>query len=445
MKGISLEMKVGLFAGAALLIIAYLTLRVSDRGIFKGGDYAVVVMIDSAEGLTKKTPVEVAGIQVGYIENLELHEGRRAKARLRINQAVRLGRDARAQVRTKGFLGETYVDLLPGSLETGMIEEGGEITATNPYVDLGQIASDMKEVTGSLKRILAADETEAGGRTLKNMETFTEKLSELTVQNQEGINEIVASLKNFSSDLSEVMSERKESLKETMERLNLIVRKVDEGRGTLGRLINDEETAENINEAARGVSETLGGINRFQFEVGYHVEYLGASEDFKNYVGVVLKPRPDKYFLLEFVVDPNPSPVETITETEVTTGGTTTTVTTDKNVIEKDRFLISAQLAKTFNNLTLRGGVIESRGGVGVDYNVGPFGIQFSAFDFRTDDGQMPHLKVLGSVNVTKNFFLVSGVDDFISKQQDPDWFFGAGLRFVDNDMKSLLGAASLR
>ena len=163
MKSISLEMKVGLFAGAALLIIAYLTLRVSDRGIFRGGDYSVMVMIDSAEGLTKKTPVEVAGIQVGYIEDLELHEGRRAKAKLRINRAVRLGRDARAQVRTKGFLGETYVDLLPGNPETGVIEEGGEITATNPYVDLGQIASDMKEVTGSLKRAFAADETEPGG------------------------------------------------------------------------------------------------------------------------------------------------------------------------------------------------------------------------------------------------------------------------------------------
>ena len=445
MKSISLEMKVGLFAGAALLIIAYLTLRVSDRGIFRGGDYSVMVMIDSAEGLTKKTPVEVAGIQVGYIEDLELHEGRRAKAKLRINRAVRLGRDARAQVRTKGFLGETYVDLLPGNPETGVIEEGGEITATNPYVDLGQIASDMKEVTGSLKRAFAADETEPGGRIGKNMGDFTERLAQLTIQNQESINQIVANLRNFTSDLNEVMSERKESLKETMERIERITRKVDEGRGTLGRLINDEETAENINEAAAAVSETLGGINRFQFEVGYHTEYLGVSKDFKNYVGIKLKPRPDKYFLLEFVVDPNPSPVETVTETTVTTGGTTTTVVTDKNVIEKDRFLISAQLAKTFHNFTLRGGVIESRGGVGVDYNIGPFGVQFSAFDFRTDNNQRPHLKVLGSVNLTKNLFVVSGVDDFISKQQDPDWFIGAGLKLVDNDIKSLLNAASLR
>ncbi len=445
MRSLSPEFKVGLFAVAAIALIVYATLRVSDRGFFKKGDYEVTVLIDSAEGLTPKTPVEVAGIQVGYISELELVDGRRAKATLRLDRAVRLSQDARAQVRTKGFLGETYVDLIPGDPATGLIPDGGSIAATNPYVDLGQIAADVREITGSLKNILADEEKGPVSRILKNMETFTEKLSQMTVQNQDNVNQIVANLRRFSEDISEVMSERKETLKETMDRLGRITRKVDEGRGTLGRLINDEETAENINEAARGVSEALGGISRFQFEVGYHLEYLGESKDFKNYLGVALKPRPDKYFLLEFVVDPNPSPLETVTTTTVTTGGATTTVTTDENVVEKDRFLISAQLAKQFHNLTLRGGIIESRGGVGMDYNVGPMGVQFSAWDFRTDNGQRPHLKVLGSLNVTKNFFLVSGVDDIISRQQNPDWFFGAGLRLVDNDIKSLLGAASLR
>jgi phospholipid/cholesterol/gamma-HCH transport system substrate-binding protein len=438
------ELKVGIFAAAALVVIAWATVRVSDKGLFGGGSYRVTVVLDSAEGLTLKTPVEVAGIQVGHVEKLDLEDGRRARADLRIDKRVVLGQDAVAQVRTKGFLGETYIELKPGDPSAGTIEGGGRITATNPYVDLGQIASDVKEITESLKKMVA-DEQGPVNRVLKNMETFTKKLSEITVQNHESVNQIVANLRNFSSDLQEVMADRKESLKDTMARLNSITRKVDEGRGTIGRLVNDGELADNINEAARGVSETIGGVNRFQFEVGYHVEYLGETKDFKNYVGLALKPRPDKYFLLEFVVDPNPSPVQKVTTTNVTAGGSTTTVVTDENVVDKDKFLFSAQLAKEFRNFTLRGGLIESRGGVGVDYNYGPFGVQFSAFDFRTDNGQRPHLKVLGSVNVTKNIFLVSGVDDFISKQQDPDWFLGAGLKFVDNDLRSLLGAASLR
>jgi hypothetical protein len=88
--------------------------------------------------------------------------------------------------------------------------------------------------------------------------------------------------------------------------------------------------------------------------------------------------------------------------------------------------------------------MIENRGGVGLDYHRGPLGVEFSAYDFRTDSAQRPHLKVLGSVNVTKNLYVLSGVDNFISKQQSPDWFVGGGIRLIDNDIKSLLGAASL-
>jgi len=438
------ELRVGLFAAAALAIIVYATMRVSDRGLFGHGTYDVDVVIESAEGLTAKTPVEVAGIQVGYIARLNLFDGRRAKATLKIDRAVKLGSNAVAQVRTKGFLGETYIDLKPGDMELGTIPDGGRIAATNPYVDLGQIASDVKDITNSIKKMVGDDQAPVN-RVLKNMETFTKKLSEMTVQNQESVNAIVSNLRKFSGDLSEVMSERKESLKDTMERLNSITKKVDEGRGTIGRLINDESVVNHIDSAASGVSEALGGINRFQVDVGYHVEYLGQSQDFKNYLGVALRPRPDKAFMLDFVVDPNPSPVEKVTTTMVTTGGTATSVTTDENVVQKDKFLISAQLAKSFNNLTLRGGIIESRGGVGVDYNYGPFAVQFSAFDFRTDNNQRPHLKVLGSMNVTKNFYLVSGIDDFLHKQQNHDWFVGAGVKFVDNDIKSLLGAAALK
>src|SRR5262245_48299148 len=158
MKGASAELKVGVFAIAALVLIVWATVRVSDKGIFGGGGtYKVSVVLDSAEGLSLKTPVEVAGIQVGYIEKLDLHEGRTAKADLKIDDRVKLGNNAVAQVRTKGFLGETYIDLKPGDLATGQIEKGGEITATNPYVDLGQIASDMKEITTSLKEMLAKE------------------------------------------------------------------------------------------------------------------------------------------------------------------------------------------------------------------------------------------------------------------------------------------------
>jgi hypothetical protein len=41
---------------------------------------------------------------------------------------------------------------------------------------------------------------------------------------------------------------------------------------------------------------------------------------------------------------------------------------------------------------------------------------------------------------MTKNFYLIGGLDDFISIQQDTDWFMGAGIEITDDDVKSVLG-----
>jgi hypothetical protein len=46
---------------------------------------------------------------------------------------------------------------------------------------------------------------------------------------------------------------------------------------------------------------------------------------------------------------------------------------------------------------------------------------------------------MLGMVNLTKNFYVVGGADDFISRH-DKSWFMGGGFRLVEDDVKSLLG-----
>ena len=170
------------------------------------------------------------------------------------------------------------------------------------------------------------------------------------------------------------------------------------------------------------------------------------SQDFKNYVHVALRPSPDKAFLLDFVADPNPNPSHTVRTTDVTVGNNTTQVITDTGTIERNKLRISAQLAKKFYDFTVRGGLIESTGGVGLDYDKGPLGVHFSAFDFQSRYGQRPHLKLMGDVAVTKNFYLLGGLDDIIASQNANDFFVGAGFRLIDEDIKTLgrMGGASV-
>ena len=66
------EAKVGFFILAALAGIFFLSLVTSDFGFKWRGYYDLFIQMDSANGITHKTPVQLSGIVVGYVESIDL-------------------------------------------------------------------------------------------------------------------------------------------------------------------------------------------------------------------------------------------------------------------------------------------------------------------------------------------------------------------------------------
>lgn len=443
-------MKVGAFALALVAVLVWATLRVSDKTRVHGGGYTITAAFDNTTGLKLKAPVELAGVPVGVIKEIELQGSRQALVTIAISKDVRLPTDSRAILRTRGFLGETYVELVPGNPDLPRIAEGGEITDTLRTGDINSLVSqfnaiavDIKQITSSLRTTIGEGEASPVNQIVQNLEEFTKAIRDITLRNEGNVDKITTNLAAMTEQLRVIVANGQANIQESMDRIASITRKIDEGKGTVGRLVNDEETVDKLNEAVDGLNETLGGVKRLEAEVGYHAEYLAHTGDFKNYVSLALKPAPDKAFMIDLVADPNPNPTHKLTTTNVTVGGATTTVQTDSATVDRNKMRFSAQLAKKFYDFTLRGGIIESTGGVGLDYERGPLGVQFSAFDFMTRYGQRPHLKAMGVVNVTKNFYLVGGVDDFISNQSERSGFAGAGFRLVDDDIKSFIAGGA--
>jgi len=451
----SAELKVGIFAAVVLLILAYATVKVSETTLFSTGGYDLTIALDNVTGLKKKAPVELAGVPVGVIKKIELIDSNLARVTIQVEKNVKLPMDSKAVLRTRGFLGETYVELIPGNPETGIIEKGGEMESLGHTGDINSmvsqfnlIAADIKKITGSLAEIIEGETSSPINQIVENLQKFTEAIKDLTVQNQENINTLAENMAVVATELRAMVTQGRKDVEDSLAAISSITGKIDRGEGTIGALVNDDETVQKLNEVADNLNETLGGFKRMEMEIGYHNEYLTQSEDFKHYVHFNLKPTPDKAFKFALIADPNPSARYVTRTTDVTVGGNTTQVLTETGTIDHSRLLFSAQLAKSFYDFTVRAGIIESTGGLGVDYAKGPIGLHMEAFDFGLRRfGQRPHLKAGADVHVTRNFYLLGGADDFINPNQPVDWFFGAGFKFVDEDIKSLvgLGAAAAR
>lgn len=445
-KGMSTEFKVGAFALIVIALLAWATIRVGDKTTIAGGAYDLEVAFANATGLKLKAPVELAGVQVGVVKDIELLDSREALVTIGLSKKVKLPDDSTAVLRTRGFLGETYIELIPGTMGNPVLKDGNEIPYAFRTGDINtlvgqfnQIADDIKAVTGSLRSMISDDETAPINRIVANLEDFSQSIRDITVRNSQNVDRISENLAAMTEQLRLLVARGEADIQESMERIASITRKIDEGRGTVGRLVNDEETVDKLNEAIDSLNETLGSYRRLEAEIGYHMEFMAKSHDFKNYVDLTLRPSPDKGFMIGIVSDPNPNPTYVVRQTDVTVGNNTTRVTTNTGTIDRNKIKWNAQLMKSFYDFTIRGGLIESTGGIGMDYRIGPAEIKFDAFDFQTRNNLRPHLKLWANVNVTKNFQLLGGADDFISKN-NRDFFFGAGFRFVDEDIKTVGG-----
>ncbi|MEN6465545.1 MAG: MlaD family protein [Syntrophaceae bacterium] len=465
MRSISTEAKVGIFVLVSLIILGYMSFRVGQSGFGLKQGYTLSAVFDNVTGLDKGSSVEMAGVPIGKVESIKLTDSK-ALVTMRINPDVKLRGDVTAAIKTHGVLGDKYIELIPAA--TGeYLGEGGRITRTEGQADLdkvlsqfGSVMDDIKKVSSSLGNTLGGEEGQEQIRSiLANIRQLTENLNHVVARNDQKFDQLVDNLKSASremdrtftqlADIATDMNQGKgtvgkllkdkdlsDNLNKTLASLQDITNKLNEGKGTLGKLINDEETVNNLNESLTGINRYVNKAEQFRTFLSYRGEYLfDNGGNTKSYLDLRIQPRDDKFYIIGAVYDPRGK--RTVTDTNVTQGGVTTTTTTEQ--FERDKFLFNAQIGKRFRDLAFRGGVMESTGGVGLDYYAfnDRLKLTFEAFDFDPD--RRAHLKGYAEYKLLKHLFISAGWDDFISDQGNSSPFVGLSVRFEDEDLKYLL------
>jgi phospholipid/cholesterol/gamma-HCH transport system substrate-binding protein len=482
-KGISTNAKVGIFVALVLVLLFWITFKISSGTIFgrlKG--YTLTAIFDNAQGLNTKTRVYLAGIQIGYVEDIKLHDDK-ALVVLRIMPDIQIEENAKAVIRTKGLLGEKYIEIVPGNEQAAVIPPGGQITFTESPPDfeelmnkLNSIASDVKSVTQSLNEVFGGSK---GTRNIKEMVDNLNKtiihMDLLITSTNANLNktfdsfntfaqalkeqgpDILTNLAQISEELHSIIAENKQSVNETIENINRVSKELDktlanlevitnnlkQGKGTIGKLLTDKKTEEQVTKAISGLSTMVGGTSRFRTIVSYRGEYQFLYHNIKSYLDLRLQPTWDKYLLLGVVDDPGGYSSTSTTYTtvkDVNTGTVQQTQTITNHI--SDQLKLNAELAKRISYFTFRGGIIESTGGIGVDIDTPNDEAQLSVEMFNFNKQPYPEIKTMLSISILRYFLLSGGITD-IANRDSRTWFLGVGLRFDDEDLKNVFGLAA--
>ena len=490
MKEIVTPFKVGVVVLASLAAFIWMFGQIREGIEDDKSGYRVYAIFTDVGGLAEKSRVTIAGINIGQIDKIEL-VGDKAKVWLRVKTPLRT--DARIAKRQASLLGEYFLQLTPGY--TGdVLKDGDEIkfidydTAPAALInDLKGIAQNVVEITESLKRVLAGEKGEQKLiGILENFEAVAQDIRRTIGQNSAKFDvvvdnvvaitgeargftgefrrdaklilrdarSVVATVRSIVGENTANVQQGFEGIKGAVSRLHTalekldsaltsagsIARKIDEGDGTIGQLVNDGRLATNVNALVEESGSFVRRITRLQTIVAMRSDYYSGRGTVRNAFELRLQPKPDKYYSLSLVDDPRGRTRfrETVTNSS---NSDNDPVVREQETVTEDRFRLSLQFAKRFLFLTGRIGIIENSGGLGLDFYLLKDALEVSTDIFAFDANVNPRQRFWATYNFFSHLYIAAGIDEAWNRELR-DVFVGLGLRFNDDDLKAILTTA---
>jgi phospholipid/cholesterol/gamma-HCH transport system substrate-binding protein len=244
MESRSVEIKVGLFVLAGIIIIAIVTLFIGEQRLILKKGYNLYAEFENVAGMDIKGPVRIAGVEIGLVSDIGLRD-EKARIKMDINPDIEIYKDATAELKTYGLLGDKFIMIYPGTPESGLMADGDTITNTIPEVDLNDLMRDLKNVSSTLNEALGTEGTENNLKEiLANMRNASEN-----------INDITAKLNNGEGTLGKLMTD--DTVYNAMKD---VAEKVESGEGTLGKLAHDDSLYLEAKDAMKELKKSSEGI-----------------------------------------------------------------------------------------------------------------------------------------------------------------------------------------
>jgi len=149
MKKGTIEIIVGLFMLCGFGSFGYLALRLGEVPWLTAGDtYLLKAEFNNVAGVKKGASVQVAGVEVGSVEQISLNRDQFAVLTMRLENEVKVPIDSIASVKSQGIIGDKYIQISLGGDEE-LFREGEIVTETESAVDIESLIS--KFAFGSAK------------------------------------------------------------------------------------------------------------------------------------------------------------------------------------------------------------------------------------------------------------------------------------------------------
>jgi phospholipid/cholesterol/gamma-HCH transport system substrate-binding protein len=277
------EVLVGLVIAVAVIVTVLGSLWLARGGLSKG--YPLYAKFPWGAGLKQGQPVLLVGVNVGYVDEVELHQDGILVTTLRIQKDYKVPLTSKAAVVPNGIFGDMAIAVTPSRPDPRSFKSGDTIPIGPSTPGIAELTSKADSVMRSVNAITSALEKEmvatGGIRDLHLAIASTNRLvnefasiaaeqsrqlsaTMTSVRRVTGaidpakVDSTLANFRTASANLTAISGQ----LKETSGKLDAIIAKVDSGPGSAAMLVNDPGAYNDVRGLLQRMDSLLADIKK---------------------------------------------------------------------------------------------------------------------------------------------------------------------------------------
>jgi phospholipid/cholesterol/gamma-HCH transport system substrate-binding protein len=277
------EVLVGLVVTAAIVVTVLGSLWLARGGLSKG--YPLYAKFPWGAGLKQGQPVLLVGVNVGYVDQVDLHQDGTLVTTLRIQKSYQVPITSKATVVPNGIFGDMAIAVTPSRPDQRSFKPADTIPIGPSTPGIAELTSKADSITRSVNAMTSALEHEmvAGGgiRDLRNTIGATNRMvNEFAAVASEQSRQLTATMTSLRRATSAIDPAKVDStitnfrsasanlaamstdLKQTTSKLDAIIAKVDSGNGSAAKLLNDPGVYNDVRHLLQRMDSLVADIKK---------------------------------------------------------------------------------------------------------------------------------------------------------------------------------------
>lgn len=483
---------VGVFTLVGLSAIGIVTVLVNDRPYWWRPCQLVRIHVEDATGLKTRSPIRSLGLEIGYLDSVELSETK-VELGICITAQVEVLTSTRAYIRSEGFLGDKFVELKPVRYLGGKKSQGNpqkkksgeDADKKSMQIPEGQNyslkyvwftipaavaaeASDQKIESKdptdhrSQKQIPMGESTQDFQHLINRVDSLVNEMTGLTTNLKQALDpeDLKATMKQLNKTLesasktlspegglNQTAQRTLAKLEDAIEQLRDQLTRINQGQGSVGMILNDPKFAQELLVAMKNVNQLLSRVGGVRFILDLGTERFRGYSSGRSSFRLGIWPKPYRYYLLGFSIDQRGKRTETTTQSTTTIAAVSVTETKHTILTEPSGVVFTGMLGTIYQERwDLSVGFLHGEGTISVAYLLG------SAPKERDWEARV-EAYTTGTASSTSGsydarffilyrlkdlFYVKGGLEGFRRVNGVLPFFAGAGISFDDEDVKLL-------